>query len=99
MISNVVKLLDVAGDAAWECRSKQRAIIAARAVLRSGTPEEYAAALDVWRRAAGYDGPAAGLARYLADRYRDRGDIALSLIRAALMAEQAALSIPSRKET
>ena len=92
MISRVpvARLLDAAGDAAWECRSKTAAVRAAHQAIRSGSGEEPAEAFAVWRRAVGYDGPDFGA--FLTDRHRDCGGIAISLKRAAFMAEQAARS-------
>lgn len=89
--ARVVKLLDAAGDAAWECRGRERAIGAAWAVLgEAGSEEEAAAAIEAWCRAVGFCGRAADLRPELRDRYSSRDDIALSLKRAAFMTEQAA---------
>jgi hypothetical protein len=86
----VVNLLDAAGDTAWECRGRDRAILTALAVLRKGPAGESAAALAAWCRAVDFAGQPSELAEFLAGRYRDRGDIALSLKRAAVLTEQAA---------
>jgi hypothetical protein len=93
MSANVVRLLDAAGDAAWQSWGRDRAILAALAVLQSGTPAEAAAAVAAWCRAVDFVGDVSepGLfLTFIADRYRDRGDIALSLKRAAVMTELAA---------
>lgn len=87
----VARLLDAAGDAAWECRRMTAAVRAAHHAIRSGSGEESAAAFAVWRRAVGYDGP--DLGAFLTGHYRDCGGIAISLKRAAFMAEQATVPL------
>jgi hypothetical protein len=85
-----VRLLDAAGDAAWDRRGRDRAILSALAVLRSGPPAEAAAAVTAWCRAVDFTGDPSEIGLFLAGRYRDRGDIALSLQRAAVLTQQAA---------
>lgn len=81
----ITDLLDRASNAAWDCRSRNEAITTARAVLADAPPAEVTAAFAAWRRAVNYDGPDSGLTAYLNGRYRDRGDIGLSLMRAGLI--------------
>jgi hypothetical protein len=92
MSATVVKLLDAAGDAAWDSRSKGQAIAMAQVVLKTGAGEDSAAAFTAWCRAVDYHGPRRDLDQFLAGRYRDRGDIALSLQRAAVLTQQSAYS-------
>jgi hypothetical protein len=92
-VNAVVRLLDAAGDAAWQSWGRDRAILAALTVLRSGPPAQSAAAVTAWCRAVDFLGDVSepGLfLTFLADHYRDRGDIALSLKRAAVLTELAA---------
>jgi hypothetical protein len=86
VMSRVVEVLDAASAAAWDCRGTARAIDAAQTVLRSASPAEGVAAFAAWRRALDYKG--ANLVAHLTERYRNAGDIGLSLTRAALMVEQ-----------
>lgn len=88
--SRVVELLDAASSAAWNSRNRPQAIVAAQAVLRSASQAEGMAAFAAWRCAVGYDGPPGRFADWLTRRYRNPGDIGLSLTRAALMTEQGA---------
>jgi hypothetical protein len=92
-VSAVVRLLDAAGDAAWQSWGRDRAILAALDVLQSGTPAEAAAALAAWCRAVDFLGDPFEpdlLLTFLADRFEDRGGVAISLKRAAVMTELAA---------
>jgi hypothetical protein len=82
-----VEILDAASAAAWHCRSRRQAIAAVQRTLRTGPAPDAAAAFAAWRRAVGYDGPTQGLGAYLVGRYRNPGDIAISLTRAAFIAE------------
>jgi hypothetical protein len=82
-----VEILDKASAAAWDCRNRGQAITAAQRTLRTSPAAEATAAFAAWRRALGYDGPTEGLGAHLVDRYRNPGDIALSLTRAAYIAE------------
>lgn len=84
----IVGLLDKACNAAWDSRTRALAITNARMVFAESPAHVAAAALACWREAVGYDGPDDGFVAFLNIRYRDRGDIALSLMRAALIAEQ-----------
>lgn len=84
----IVELLDKASNTAWDSRTRALAVTNAQAVLAESPAHVSAAAFACWRDAVGYDGPDDGLAGFLNIRYRDRGDIALSLMRAALIAEQ-----------
>lgn len=84
----VAEVLDAASAAAWDTRSRAQAITAVQRILRTNPPAEAAAAFAAWRRALGYDGPTQALGAFLTDRYRNPGDIALSLTRAALITER-----------
>jgi hypothetical protein len=83
-----VALLDAASKKAWGYRSRVMAISAAEDILDAAPAADADAAYAVWCRAVGYDGPRAGLAKYLKAKYRNPGDIGISLSRAAVMAEK-----------
>lgn len=84
---SIARLLDDAANAAWDCRGHRRAIDVAQAVIDAAPHLEARTALTLWSRAAGHDGPTEHLTTHLMGRYRNAGDIALSLMRAALIAE------------
>ena len=84
----VVYLLDDAANAAWDARYKDQAIRVAWSNLTAGTPGEAKVAFKAWADAVGYEGTPNGFRDALCRRYRDKGDIALSLMRAAATLEQ-----------
>ncbi|GAB3977437.1 hypothetical protein GCM10029978_067140 [Actinoallomurus acanthiterrae] len=82
-----VALLDEASKKAWEYRSKAKAINAVQDILNAASSAESDTAFAAWFRAVGYDGPREDFAAFLTAKYRNTGDIALSLARGALLAE------------
>lgn len=84
--TSTADLLDAASRKAWDYRSRVLSIGAAEDILNAA-PNLAEAAFAAWSRAVGYDGPRVGLAAFLKARYRNPGDIGISLTRAALMAE------------